>query len=43
MVSFPFLGNPTKQMKGKVNINGEVGLEKEADIIEDKTLKTRHN
>ncbi len=28
---------PTKQFKGKVNINDDVGLEKEADVMGDKT------
>jgi hypothetical protein len=31
---------PTLQMKGKVNVNDDVGLEKEADVMGDKALHT---
>ncbi len=32
---------PTKQMKGKVNINDDIGLEKEADIMGEKALQMK--
>ena len=32
---------PTKQMKGKVNINDDAGLEKEADVMGEKALQAK--
>jgi hypothetical protein len=31
---------PTKQMKGKVNVNDDVGLEKEADVMGEKSIRS---
>ena len=35
--------NPTMQMKGKVNINDDIGLEKEADVMGAKALQMRRD
>ena len=34
--------NPTEQMKGKININDDAGLEKEADLMGAKALQMTH-
>ncbi|WP_091422979.1 DUF4157 domain-containing protein [Formosa sp. Hel1_31_208] len=34
---------PTMQLKGKVNVNDDAGLEKESDMMGDKALKSEEN